>query len=129
MGDLDEFLSLPNVDEIVEEVEVRKGLSKFKIKAMSQDEFTNYQNRCRGKIKKSGVNFDVAKFNMLIVTGQTVYPDFNNKAFLDKAKCNTAEEFVTKKLLPGEITKLAGKIQEISGFDTDINDDIDEAKN
>lgn len=129
MGELDDFLSLPDVSEIEAEVEVSKRLGKFKVKAMSQEEYTGYQNRCRSKIKKGGMDFNLGKFNLLIVIGQTVYPNLKSEDLLRKANCNTAEEFVTKKLLPGEIITLASKIQEISGFDTDINEDVEEAKN
>lgn len=129
MNELELFLKLPDVDNIIEEVYVSKRLGKFKVKAMSSDEFSNYQKRARGKFKKDGIDFDSAKFNLLIVAGQTIYPDFNNAELLQKANCATGADFIKKKLLPGEIAELATKIQEISGFDTDINEDIEEAKN
>lgn len=129
MNSLEDFLTLPDVDNIEEEVFVSQRLGKFKIKAMTSDEFSDYQKRCRGKISKKGANFDLEKFNLLIVAGQVTYPDFNNADFLKKANCNTALEFINKKLLVGEITELSRQIQKLSGFDTDINDDVEEAKN
>ena len=129
MSKLDDFLQLPDVDNIIEEVSVSKRLGKFKVKAMTQDEFTDYQKRCRTKITKKGVDFDNNLFNLLIVSGQTVEPDFRNAEFLKKANCSTAIEFIKKKLLVGEIAKLSEKIQQISGFDIDINEDVEEAKN
>ena len=129
MKSLEDFLALPDVDNITEEVFVSKRLGTFKVKAMTTDEFSNYQKRARGKVKKDGIDFDSTKFNLSIVAGQTIEPDFNSAELLKKANCATATDFIKKKLLPGEISELATKIQEISGFDTDLNEDIEEAKN
>ena len=130
MNSLEEFLALPDVTEIIEEVFVSKRLGKFKVKAMSQDDFREYQKKAQGKIGKKGVDFDIAKFNLLMVAGQTVYPNFNDAELLKKAGCpNMPELLITKKLLAGEIAELASKIQEISGFDGNLQEDIEEAKN
>ena len=133
MNDLEKFLALPNVDEIVEEVYVSKRLNDafgpFKVKAMSQEEFKEYQRKASGKIGKKGMDFDAAKFNLAMVVGQTIEPNFNNAELLKKAGCVTAEQFIIRKLLSGEISELAKKIQEISGFDNEPEEDIEEAKN
>ncbi len=129
MNDLEKFLTLPDVSEIEEEVSVSKRLGKFKVKAMTSDEFGEYQKRSRGKVNKKGVDFDSTKFNLLIVAGQTIQPNFNNAELLKKAGCATATELIKKKLLPGEIAELADKITELSGFETDRDEEIEEAKN
>jgi hypothetical protein len=126
---LEDFLALPDVDNIQEEVFVSKRLGKFKVKAMTSDEHSEYMKRCRGKINKNGTDFDSAKFHLLIVAGQTIYPDFKNAELLKSAKCATPTELIKKKLLAGEIAELAERICEISGFDNDINEEIEEAKN
>ena len=65
-----------------------------------------------------------------MIIGQTIYPNFRDKDLLQKAGFpEMPEQFVSKKLLPGEIAELASKIQEISGFDFDSEQDVDEAKN
>ena len=129
MNDLEKFLALPDVDNITEEVYVSKRLGTFKVKAMTQADFKEYQRKSQGKIGKKGMDFDVAKFNLLMVAGQTVQPDFANSELLKKAGCVSAEDFVTRKLLAGEVASLAAKIQEISGFDNEPEEDIEEAKN
>ena len=96
---------------------------------MTAEEHGEYMKRSKGKIDKKGIDFDSAKFNLLIVAGQTVYPNFANAELLKKANCSTAMEFIKRKLKAGEIAELAQKICELSGFDSDINDDIEEAKN
>lgn len=127
---LEDFLNLPDVDNITEEIFVSKRLPKFKVKAMTADEHASYMKRARGgKINKDGVDFDSSKFNLLIVAGQTIYPDFSNAELLKKANCATATDFIKKKLLAGEIAEIANKVCEISGFDNDMNEDVEEAKN
>lgn len=129
MKSLEDFLALPDVDNITDEVFVSKRLGTFKVKAMTADEHSNYQKRARGKIKKDGVDFDNTKFNLLICAGQIVEPDFNNAELLKKTNCSTGADLIKKKLLAGEIATLADKICQISGFDSDLQEDIDEAKN
>lgn len=129
MNDLEMFLNLPDVDSIEEEVFVSDRLGKFKVRPMTAEEHGEYTRRSRGKIDKKGVDFDSGKFNLLIVAGQTVYPDFSNAELLKKANCATPMDFIKRKLKAGEVAELAQKICEISGFDSDINEDIEEAKN
>ena len=129
MNDLEKFLELPDVTDIEEEVFVSERLGKFKVRAMTAEEHGEYMKRARGKINKKEIDFDTGKFNLLIVAGQTVYPDFSNADLLAKAKCSTSMEFIKRKLKAGEIAELAERICAISGFDIDINDDVEEAKN
>lgn len=129
MNDLEKFLALPDVADITEDVFVSERLGKFKVRAMTADEHGNYQKRAMGKILKGGADFDSGKFNLLVVAGQTVEPDFSNSELLKKANCATATDFIKRKLKAGEIAELSNKICEISGFETDINNDVEEAKN
>lgn len=129
MNDLEMFLTLPDVDTIEKEIKVSNRLGTFKIRAMTSEEFSNYQTRCTRKMNKKGVDIDINKLNTLIVAGQVVAPDFSNAEFLKKAGCSTATEFISKKLLIGEITEISKQVQILSGFDVDINEDIEEAKN
>ena len=130
MGEMIDFLSLPDVGDIVEEVYVSERLGKFKVRAMTAEEHGDYMKRARGsKISKKGIDFDTTKFNLLVAAGQTVEPNFNNAELLKKTNCSLATELIAKKLKAGEIAELCNKICEISGFDSDINEDIEEAKN
>ena len=131
MDDLQKFLELPDVENITEEVFVSERLGKFKVRAMTAEEHGEYMKRARGKIdrKNKDVDFNSGKFSLLVAVGQTIYPDFSNAELLKKAGCTTATEFVKRKLKAGEIAELSQKICEISGFDSDINEDIEEAKN
>lgn len=129
MNNLEDFLALPDVSNIVEEVFVSNRVGTFKVKAMTQDDFRNYQRLAQGKVNKKGFDFDISKFYLAMVAGQTVEPDFSSKELLTKCGCALPEELVTKKLLAGEIAEIAKKIQEISGFDNEPDEDLEEAKN
>lgn len=127
MTTLEEFLALPDVANETETVTLKR-LGDFKVKPMTHDQFSQYQMRAKVRNAK-GLEFDTGKLNLLIVAGQTIDPDFSNADFLGKAGCNTASEFIKKKFRAGEIADLAGKITEISGFDVDFNEKVEEAKN
>lgn len=129
MNNLEDFLSLPDVEGLETEIFVSKRLGNFKVSALTADEYSSFMKRARKINKKGNVDFDTALFNLLIIDAKLISPDFSNAEFLKKAKCNTAKEFIAKKLLPGEIQELSDKILEFSGFEKDINEDIEEAKN
>lgn len=129
MTDLEQFLALPDVDSLEEEVYVNDRLGKFTIKPMTNAQFNEYSKRCQSKINKKGMDFDAAKYNLLVIAGQVIKPDFNNAELLKKAGCATASELIQKKLFAGEIADLASKIANISGFSNDINEEVEEAKN
>lgn len=129
MSELEQFLALPDVTDMEEEIFVNNRIGSFVVKPMTAEQFNDYSKRCRSKVNKKGMDFDSAKFNLLIVAGQTIKPDFNNAELLKKAGCATASELIEKKLLAGEIATISEKISEISGFNADINEKVEEAKN
>lgn len=129
MSALVDFLALPDVSEVTEEIYINERLGTFKIKPLSNTMWSSYRKQCMSKIKKGGADFDSEKFSTLIIAEQTVEPNFKDAAFLEKAGCSTARDFIDKKFLAGEIADIAEKITKISGFDSDINDDIELAKN
>lgn len=140
MSLLKDFL-LENSDVITKEVEVvvsprfkdKDGnLLKFKIRPMSGDEFGKYQKQCTTinfNNKKRETRFDSGKFNLLSIVNHCVDPNFKEADFLKSLGVQTPEDAISKVLLAGEIVELGGQISSISGFDTDINEEIEKAKN
>jgi hypothetical protein len=133
---LQEFLNDNPVDNLTEDVVVSprfKGkdgnLLKFTIKAMTSQEFEEIRKSAMQIKKGRKVEFDAQKFNLRTVINHTIMPDFKNAESIQKLGCKTPEEYVQKVLLAGEVTTLAGKIQELSGFDVDMEDLVEEAKN
>ena len=140
MSLLQDFLATnSNIDEIVEEVAISPrfkdaegNLLKFKIRAMSGDEFGRFQKACT-KIdtssKKRTTEFDSGKFNVMCIVNCCIDPDFKDAEFLKKLGVVTPEQAVSKVLLAGEIVELGQQISTLSGFDVDINEEIQKAKN
>ncbi|WP_328802028.1 hypothetical protein T3H97_06360 [Paenibacillus sp. LX16] len=56
-------------------------------------------------------------------------PNFRDAESLKKLGCASVEEYVQKVLLAGEIATLSQKISSLSGFDIEMEDLVDEAKN
>ena len=126
---LDDFLELPDISGMTTEIEVSKRIGKVKIGALSSEEYSEITKKSRKIDKKGNINFDDNAFKLAIVSSKLLEPDFSNAEFLAKVKCNTAKEFISKKLLPGEIQEISNKILEFSGFESDLDEDIQEAKN
>lgn len=140
MSVLKDFL-LENADVISKEIEVAVSprfkdkdgkLLKFKIKPMTGDQFGKYQKQCttitvNGKRKET--SFDSGKFNLLCIVNHCVDPDFKDADFIKQLGVQTPEQAVSKVLLAGEIVELGNQVTQVSGFDTDINEEIENAKN
>lgn len=131
MGKLLDFLIEHPVDNLTEEIVISDRLSKwkFKIRAMTGVEFSEYQNLSTNISSKRKVKFDSAKFNQLVVLNHTVEPNFRDVESIKKAGCQTPEQFLYKALVAGEIAELSQRISKLSGFDQEINEVIEEAKN
>ena len=59
----------------------------------------------------------------------TVFPDLNNKELQDSYKVMGADVLLKTMLTPGEYADYVQKVQEVCGFDTSLQDEVDEAKN
>lgn len=59
----------------------------------------------------------------------TVFPDLNNKELQDSYKVMGADALLKTMLIPGEYADYVQKVQEVCGFDTSLQDEVDEAKN
>ena len=129
MSRLEEFLALPNVNDVVEEIYVNKRLGTFKVKPMTNQQYNEYLSRCRGKFTKEGVNFDNGKYNLLIVSNHVIDPNFADAEFLQRAGFTNPRDFINAKFKAGEIQDIAEKIAEISGIGGDLSEKVEEAKN
>lgn len=137
MSTLQEFLNANPVDNLTAEVVVSDrfkdsegNILKFKIRAMSSDEF----EECRKKSmtitggKRRNVELNLGKLNAAIVISCTLEPNFKDAESIQKLGCATPEQYLNRVLLPGEIVELSSQIQQLSGF-KDMDELIEEAKN
>lgn len=59
----------------------------------------------------------------------TVFPNLNDKELQDSYKVLGAEALLKTMLTPGEYAEYVSKVQEVCGFDTTLQEDVDTAKN
>lgn len=135
---LQEFLNANPIDNLTADVLISErfkdaegNLLKFKIKAMTNEEFNQIRKKAtvmhtKGKRR---VEMDIKTLNDEIVIQNTLVPDFKDAESIKKLGCHSPEQYLNKVLLPGEITELALQIQQLSGFDQDLEDLVEEAKN
>lgn len=131
MTALTAFLLENPVDNITQKVVLSKRLREhpFTIRAMSAEDFAHCQRAAVRPGAGGKSDFDTGRFNELVVVGHCVEPNFKDAAFVSQSGCATPEQLVAKTLLAGEISTLARKITELSGFGQSMDDLVDEAKN
>jgi len=126
MSKLQDFLNSNRIDQIEKEIIVSKRIKddngeylKFRIRPITEDEL---------KQARKGCNNDQDRMAKRIAIAGTIDPNFNCAESIKCMGCRTAEEYITKILLVGEIAKLALEIGEVSGFN-EFDGMIEEAKN
>lgn len=131
MSNLMQFLIDNPVDNLTDEVVVSPRLAKFpfKIKGMTGPEFSEYQKVSTKIGRHKKVEFDSKIFNEMVVLNHTLEPNFRDAESIKKAGCQSPEQFLYKSLLAGEIAELSQQISSLSGFDRDMEDTVEEAKN
>lgn len=135
MSKLTDFLLNNTVENLTEEVivsdrfKVDGEILKFKIKAVNPEEFSDLQKQCTKIGKKGKMNFDSKMFNEQLIINYTVDPNFKEAEVIKKAGCMTPEQLVNKVLLAGEVATLVEEISALSGFDKDLEELREEAKN
>ena len=76
----------------------------------------------------SGV-YSATKFAKLVILNCVLEPALNDATLMEKVGANTPEEVIEKCLLAGEQEELFKEIVKLSGFDKNINESIETAKN
>lgn len=135
MSKLMDFLINNTIENLTEEVvisdrfKVDGEILKFKIKAVTPDEFSDLQKQCTKIGKKGKMNFDSKMFNEQLIVNYTVEPNLKDAEAIKKAGCITPEQLLNKTLLAGEVATLVEQISTLSGFDKDLEELREEAKN
>ena len=125
---LDDFLDMDDVSNRRQLVIVKSLNKTFEISAMTNKQYRGY-NKQATAMQKKGVDFNFGTLEMLIVINHVVSPNFKDAAFLSKVNCTTAEEFMLRKFDPAAFSDLYEAITKLSGFDKDIDELVEEAKN
>lgn len=133
MSTLNAFLhpvQVSNQEVVVSKRFIENGKpAPFTIRPITQEENKYLIKKYTKKDKKGTETFDRAEYVSALTATAVVSPDLTN-AELQKAYGVIGEtSLLNKMLLVGEYAELAQKVQELSGLDSDINEDIEEAKN
>lgn len=133
MGSLNAFLhpiQVENKEIIVSNRFVEDGKPvPFVVRPIMQEENKYLIKKFSKKDKKGADSFDRAEYVQAMTATAVVYPDLTNSE-LQKAYGVLGESALLQKMLyVGEYAVLAQAVQEVSGLDTNINEDIEEVKN
>ena len=100
------------------------------IRPLTQEENAALLKQYRKVDKNSGTEiFNRIGYNQAMVAAAVVEPDLNSAELQKAWGVLGPERVLTTMLYVGEYSKLMEEVQKLSGLDTDINDEIEEAKN
>lgn len=101
----------------------------FIIRAISQEENKKIIKNNTKKAKNGEETFDKQAYISELVSSAVVFPDLQNADLQKAYGVIGAGKLLSEMLLIGEYANLSNEVQKISGIDTDVNDEIEEAKN
>ncbi|WP_107838967.1 phage tail assembly chaperone [Metasolibacillus meyeri] len=105
----------------------------IKLRPISSDESDAINERCfknvPGKKGRQERVFDPVAYNRRTNVASIVYPDLNDRELQQSYGVRGAEALYGKLFLAGEAAQISEKVQEISGLDESLEDQIEEAKN
>ncbi len=133
MGSLNAFLNPIQVEN--KEVIVSNRFHEdgkpvpFTIRPITQEENKLLIKKFTKRDKKGNETFDRAEYVSELTSSAVVSPDLTNAELQKAYGVLGASALLQKMLYVGEYAELAQAVQELSGLDQDINEDIEEAKN
>ncbi len=132
MSSLKAFLNPVQVDNkevIVSNRFMEEGKTvPFVIRPITQKENEQLIKRYTKKDKKGVENFNRTEYVQALTASAVVFPDLTDAKLQDKYGLGETET-LKNMLLVGEYATLAQEVQTLSGLDTNVNEDIEEAKN
>lgn len=101
----------------------------FVIRPITQKENEGIIRKHTKKDKKGNETFDRVAYNQELTAAGVVFPDLQSTELQKAYSVLGAEKVLPAMLYVGEFGVLMEAVQEISGLDKDINEEIEEAKN
>ena len=140
MGSLEAFFAQNVEKDIVEEVIVSKRFKdkdgnpiSWKIRAITEEENELIRKAATKFVKGRGgqrtPEIQPEVYMAKVAAASVVFPDLKNAELQKSYGVLGAENLLKKMLLSGEYATLIEKVQEINGFDKDINEVVEEVKN
>lgn len=135
MGKLQQFLLSNEVEaEAQSEVQIHPFPYPFLIKSITEAENKAIRKSCQKvnfnkRSHQKEVDTDTDLYVNRLVIACCLDPNFKDADLQAKYGVMGAEVLIDKMLTPGQYAVLAEKVQEINGFNTDVNELVEEAKN
>lgn len=135
MGKLQDFLMNNDIQtEVQTEIEIKPFPVPFVLKSITEAENKQIRKTCQKvtwnkKTHQKETETDGDMYSNRLLISCCVDPNFKDADLQAKFGVVGAEALIDKLLNPGQYAELIQKVQELNGFDTDINDLVDEAKN
>lgn len=140
MSDFAVFMAGNTANENVKYVASKRFAVKGKpveweIKSIDSDLDEALRKECTKKVpipgKRNQYNqeTDTDKYIGKLCVACTVYPNLNDAELQDSYGVKSAEALLKKMLKPGEYTDYKTKIMEVNGYDMNMEELVDEAKN
>lgn len=137
--DLKAFM-LPSVTDETKDVIISKRFVDekgeplpFKIRKISQEINEGLRKQSSKPIKKNGTivgeELDSIKFSRLLIIACTLEPNFKASELCDFYKTKDPTDVPSRMLTAGEYAKLAKEIQDFNGFNEDVEELEELAKN
>lgn len=101
----------------------------FTIRPITQEENSDLIKKYSKKDKKGAETFARADYVQAMTASAVIFPDLTNSELQKVYGVLGASALLQKMLYVGEYAELAQAVQELSGLDQDINEDIEEVKN
>lgn len=101
----------------------------FIIRPITQKENEGIIRKHTKKDKKGNETFDRVAYNQNLTAAGVVFPDLQSAELQKAYGVLGADKVLPAMLYVGEFTTLMQEVQELSGLDKDINEEIEEAKN
>jgi len=101
----------------------------FIIRPITQKENEGIIRKHTRKDKKGNETFDRVSYNQELTAAGVVFPDLQSAELQKAYGVLGADKVLPAMLYVGEFAVLMQAVQEISGLDADINEDVEEAKN
>lgn len=103
----------------------------WKVRALTEAENEQLRRASMQPQRKKGDAPEIQPDEYLakVTVASVVFPDLKDVELQQSYGVLGAEELLKKMLLPGEYARLVQKVQEVNGFDRDINELVDEIKN
>lgn len=135
MNALQQFLLESNVKDMKKVINLGGRLADYPItvRALDGDKYSTFQQMCienPNSAKKR--RFNTKKFNELICIECLVEPSMKDAEFLAAARQRgvvDSASLLYHCFLAGEIATIAEQALKLSGFDRDVEEEIDEVKN